>query len=161
MIRVLFVCLGNVCRSPMAHAVFKHLVAEAGLSARIEVDSAGLGLGHIGEPAHRGTLAELARHGIRHEGRARQILRADLGAFDYILGMDHDNLAALRSMASSRGTTAHLTRQHIGLLLDFAPQTGQNEVPDPYYSGQFDEVYTLVRQGCEGLLQHIREQHPL
>ncbi len=161
MIRVLFVCLGNVCRSPMAHAVFAHLVQEVGLGDRIAVDSAGLGLWHVGEPAHRGTLAELARHGIRHDGRARQIVRADLSAFDYILGMDHENLAALRSMATHRGATSHLTRQHIGLLLDFAPQTGQSEVPDPYYSGQFDEVYSLVRQGCEGLLQHIREQHAL
>jgi protein-tyrosine phosphatase len=155
MVRVLFVCLGNICRSPMAEGVFQHLVDEAGLSDRVIVDSAGTGNWHIGESAHRGTRQILAANGIDYRGRARQISRADLNGFDYILAMDYDNLSSLRAMAHN-GSSAR-----IGLFMDYAPQTGEREVPDPYYDGSFDRVYDLVRQAAEGLLAHIREERNL
>ena len=158
MVRVLFVCSGNICRSPMAHAIFQDLVQKAGLEAQVEVDSAGTGSWHVGESPHRGTLRELERHDIPFMHRARQIRRADLARYDYILAMDEDNLANLRYLADHQ---TQPRRVHIGLFLNFAPQSGVREVPDPYYSGRFAEVYDLVSQASEGLLLHLREQHNL
>lgn len=156
MVRVLFVCLGNICRSPMAEGVFQHLVDEAGLSDQIVVDSAGTGRWHLGEKAHRGTRKVLEAHGIDYRGRARLLDRADLTHFDYILAMDYENLSTLRSMADRADTSAT-----IGLFMDYAPEAGAREVPDPYYSGRFDAVYDLVQQAAVGLLQQIREDHDL
>ena len=155
MVRVLFVCSGNICRSPMAEGVFQHMVDEAGLSEHIQVDSAGTGPWHVGESAHRGTQRELARHGIRYVGRSRQIGRHDMDRFDYVLAMDADNLSDLQYM-SRQGTSAE-----VRLFLDYAPKAGRREVPDPYYNGRFAEVYDLVRKASEGLLAHIREVYNL
>lgn len=150
MISVLFVCLGNICRSPMAEAVFRQMVREAGLEKRIHIDSAGIGGWHAGELPHRGTRKILNTYGISHEGiRARQISREDLERFDIIVAMDSDNMSALRRMA--RQTSAELY-----LLTDFIPDTDLSDVPDPYYTGNFEEVYELVIAGCRGLLQRIR-----
>lgn len=156
MVRVLFVCMGNICRSPMAEGVFQHLVAEAGLSDQIVIDSAGVGSWHIGEPAHRGTRQVLAAHGIRYQGRARRITGADFENFDYILAMDAENLDDVRTLAARSSTSAVIC-----LFMDYAPEAGTREVPDPYYSGQFEHVYDLVRQAAAGLLAHIRAEHGL
>lgn len=154
-VRVLFVCLGNICRSPMAEGVFQHLVDGAGLGDTITSDSAGTSGYHVGEAAHRGTRSVLRKHGIAYDGRSRQITARDLDTFDYILTMDRANLAAVQRMASDA------TRAQIAAFMSFAPDAGTEEVPDPYYNGRFEEVYTLVHQAAEGLLAHIRQEHNL
>lgn len=154
-VRVLFVCLGNICRSPMAEGVFQHLVDEAGLSDAIIVDSAGTSGWHVGEAAHRGTRAVLQQHGIAYTGRARQFRREDFAQFDYILAMDDANLADLLGMLP-KNSSATVKR-----LLDFADDVRDKEVPDPYYDGRFEYVYTLVEKGARALLDHIRQQEGL
>ena len=148
-VRVLFVCLGNICRSPMAEAIFGRMVDEAGLSGRIEVDSAGTSAYHVGESAHPGTRRVLAHHGIQYSGRARQLTGNDAaGDPVYLIAMDNENLEALRQRF---GDVPHLHR-----LLDFADHTPVRDVPDPYYGDNFDYVYRLVEDGCRGLLGAIR-----
>ncbi len=158
-IRVLFVCMGNICRSPMAEAIFRKLVEEAGLGHRFEIDSAGIGSWHVGDPPHRGARAVLQKHNISADGqRARQIRPRDLTHFDYIVAMDRDNLRDLEAMARRYGITGRLL-----LLLDLADTqvtNGQRDVPDPYYTGNFDYAFELVHAGCQGLLDFIcRERH--
>lgn len=151
-VRVLFVCMGNICRSPMAEAVFRRQVADAGLDGRFIIDSAGTGSWHVGEPPHHGTLAVLARRGIDPgDQRARQITRHDFDRFDYIVAMDHENLAALERFRRDG-------RARVSLLLSHAPGLSVREVPDPYYTGGFDHVFDLIEAGCRGLLGHIRER---
>jgi protein-tyrosine phosphatase len=146
---VLFVCMGNICRSPMAEAVFRDLVQKSKLSDRFEVKSAGTGHWHVGERAHRGTREVLGRHGIDPNGLiAKQVSQADLDNADYVVAMDAENLADLHSW---RLDAAKLSR-----LLDYADGLDVHDVPDPYYDGRFELVYELVRIGSEGLLNHIR-----
>lgn len=153
MIHVNFICLGNICRSPMAEAVFQTLVVEAGLDGKITADSAGTGSWHVGEPAHQGTRRVLRRHGIDYSGRAREIARADMAPDHYIVAMDASNVDELRRRF---GDHPRLYR-----LLDFAGDLEERDVPDPYYSGNFDHVFRLVEAGSRGLLDHIREEHGL
>lgn len=163
MIRVLFVCLGNICRSPMAEAVFLHQVRAAGLSLQIEVDSAGTGDWHIGDRPHDGTLEILKINGIPEGSRARQIRVSDLDAFDYLIVMDDSNRENVAKLGQS---SAQVHR-----LLDFVPTRGKNErenaegdereVPDPYFSGDFAGVYALIERGCAALLAHLRAQHQI
>jgi protein-tyrosine phosphatase len=151
-VSVLFVCLGNICRSPMAEAVFRDLVEKEGLSGRFEITSAGIGDWHAGEPPHRGTRETLQLHGIRPDGlTAKRVSQTLLDRADYVVTMDDENLADLRSWRIDRGKVAR--------LLDYAPAAEVREVPDPYYDGRFELVYQLVSQGSAGLLQQIREQH--
>lgn len=153
-VRVLFVCLGNICRSPMAEAVFQKLVEEAGLSSKIEVDSAGTSAYHVGERAHPGTRRVLAHHGIEYDGRARQVGAQDRNnGSTYFVAMDSENLATLQERF---GDLPHLHR-----LLDFAKNANVHDVPDPYYSDNFDYVYRLVEDGCRGLLDTIRANEGL
>lgn len=148
-IQVLFVCLGNICRSPMAEGVFRQLVTNARLSDHIQIDSAGTGNYHAGETAHPGTQRILAQHGIPYEGRARQIRAADVAdPRTYVIAMDEANIEDLRRRF---GDLPRLSR-----LLDFAPSTTVRDVPDPYYRNNFDQVYELVEAGCRGLLATIR-----
>ena len=151
MITVLFVCLGNICRSPMAEAVFQQLVTEAGLADKIKVDSAGTGSWHVGEAAHTGTRRVLQAHGIAYHGRARQVSTQDTAApNNWIIAMDKQNKADLQRRFGQH------PRLH--LLLDFAENHPTvSDVPDPYYTNNFEYVYELVKDGCEGLLTHIRQ----
>lgn len=152
MSRVLFVCLGNICRSPTAHGVFEAKVQQRGLGDRVTVDSCGTGDWHIGHPPDRRAAAEAASRGypIDHL-RARQVTVADFRRFDYVLAMDHQNLADLRAMCPADFSG------HLGLFLPFAASNPVDEVPDPYYGGDegFAHVFDLVEAASDGLLQDI------
>jgi protein-tyrosine phosphatase len=151
-IRVLFVCLGNICRSPMAEAVFRQLVKEAGLFDQIDVESAGTRAWHVGERPHPGTIDILRQNQVEIGGkRARQLSRSDFGSFDYIVAMDAENVEDIQALFGHR----------VPRLLEYAPQGSPLDVPDPYYTGSFDMVYRLVAAGCEGLLAEIRRKEGL
>lgn len=152
-VKVVFVCMGNICRSPMAEGVFAHLVKQAGLSHMIEVDSCGTGSWHIGESPHRGTQRMLAQAGIDYRHHARQLSHADLQEADYLIAMDSENLRAIQRFGR--------TDAKVGLLLDYAKGVEASDVPDPYYTDRFEEVYELVEAGCRGLLEHIRRTEGL
>ena len=158
MINVLFVCMGNICRSPTAQGVFERFVKKNNLSHTIQVDSAGLGDYHIGEAPDRRAQKAARRRGIDlSRQRARQVTRLDCEQFDYILAMDRWNYQLLQRLCPSE-------QQHkLGMFLDYAPQLGLNEVPDPYCGTQtdFEHVLDLVEAASIGLLQHIREENDL
>lgn len=151
MVRVLFVCLGNICRSPMAEAVFAHQVRAAGLEEVITADSAGTGDWHIGQPPHRGTRTLLKDRRIEYTHAARLLTANDLDRFDYVLTMDNQNLADVQALGTGRAV--------IRPFLEYAPQNPRKEVPDPYFTGNFEEVYALLDEAAQGLLQEIRETH--
>lgn len=157
MIRVLFVCLGNICRSPMAEGVFRHLVQQENLAVHFEIESGGTGTWHIGEPSHPGTRRELQAHGIDlGNKRARQVTPRDIETADYVIAMTESNLRNLQRFDYD----SHLDGKAY-LLLDFADDVSLREVPDPYYEDNFDLVYELVEAGCRGLLDHIRKEKGL
>ncbi len=137
----------------MAEAVFAHMVEQVGLDGQIHADSAGTGNWHVGEAPHSGTRKILAREGIGYEGRARLLIRDDLDAFDYIITMDRENLRNVKALGQGMAKVVS--------LMEFAPETNVEEVPDPYYDGRFEEVYRLVTQASEGLLNTIRREHSL
>lgn len=154
--RLLFVCLGNICRSPTAEGVMRHLVVQEGLEDEIELDSAGTGSWHVGSPPDARATATAASMGVRLAGAARRIEREDLEQFDLILAMDRANLGDLRALAWSAEE-----REKLRLLREFDPASAGNadlDVPDPYYGGVdgFGTVFELVRAACEGLLADIR-----
>lgn len=153
--RVLFVCLGNICRSPAAEAVFLHLVQEAGLSDHFEVDSAGTGHWHVGNLPDRRMQAAAEQRGIPLTSRARQIEAADLDRFDHVLTMDDDNLAAVRRLARDKRV-----RARIAPLTSHCQRLRAREVPDPYYGGPegFDQVLDLLDDACSGLLLTLRRE---
>lgn len=153
MIRVTFVCLGNICRSPMAEGVFAHLVQEAGLSDRIKVDSCGTGSWHVGENPHRGTQKVLKKNAIKYTHRSRQLSHNDLAEADYLIAMDRSNKEGIERLGN--------TQAEVRMLLEFASDASILEVPDPYYTGGFDYVFDLVMDGCRGLLGHIRDKEGL
>ena len=155
-ISVLFVCMGNICRSPTAHGVFRQLVEAEGLAEQIFIDSAGTHAYHVGNPADRRAQATALARGVDlSDLRARQVEDGDFERFDYVLAMDQDNYMALVRQCPPEH------EQCLHLFMDFAPETNTREVPDPYYGGAagFDRVYDLVEAAAAGLLRHIREEH--
>ena len=156
--RLLFVCLGNICRSPTAEGVMRALVRDAGLEGRVELDSAGTGAWHVGNPPDERATAAARERGIVMEGRARQIERSDFAEFDLIVAMDASNVADLRRIAPDEAA-----RAKIRLLRDFDPSSdGELDVPDPYHGGArgFDDVFDLVHAACSALLEQLRETAP-
>lgn len=155
-VRVLFVCLGNICRSPTAHGVFEAMVRNAGLDGRIEVDSSGTGDWHVGLAPDQRAVAEAKGRGydLSHL-RARQVGVDDFQRFDLIIAMDHRNLADLKAVQPNDANAG------VRLFLEFAEGAETDEVPDPYYGGSdgFTRVFQLVESASEGLLAHIREHY--
>ncbi len=150
--KVLFVCLGNICRSPTAHGVFQAMVTDEGLAGQIHVDSCGTGEWHVGEaPDRRASSAARQRGYDLSTLRARQLCTEDFEQFDYILAMDHANLRDIRALAPAD------YRGRIGLFLEYAHGQAEREVPDPYYGGAdgFDHVLDLVEEASRGLLRAI------
>lgn len=157
-IRVLFVCLGNICRSPLAEAVFRHLVAERGWTDRFDIDSAGTSGWHRGAPPDARSTETARRRGITLAGGSRKVTSMDLRRFHYVIAMDEENLDALRELQAAAGGTAQVRR-----LREFEPGAASLDVPDPYYGGPrgFEEVHDIVERACAGLLAHVAAEHGL
>jgi protein-tyrosine phosphatase len=156
--RVLFVCLGNICRSPTAEGVMRRLVREAGLENRIEIDSAGTGGWHVGAPPDERATAAARGRGITLNGAARTVAATDFDEWDLLVAMDRDNERELLHRAPDEEA-----RAKVRLLRSFDAESvarGELEVPDPYYGGErgFDEVLDIVDAGCRALLDELRAQ---
>jgi protein-tyrosine phosphatase len=149
--RVLFVCLGNICRSPLAEAVFRHKVRERGVEHLFEIDSAGTSGYHDGAAPDRRSAETALRRGVALTGQSRKLSPGDLRRFDYVLAMDADNLREIRALERAAGGTARVHR-----LREWDPEGG-DDVPDPYYGGArgFEDVHDIVDRSCEALLDHI------
>ena len=158
-VAVSFVCMGNICRSPTAEAIMRHLVREAGLGHRIAVDSAGTGSWHVGEERDRRSRAVAKRRGMPITGVARQFSRTDFDRFDLVLALDQDNERDLHRLAGNDEA-----RAKIHLLRSFEPGTPPGaEVPDPYYGGPegFERVFDICLAACRSLLDHLRRAYQL
>lgn len=153
---VLFVCLGNICRSPTAHAIFQAMVERHGLQQRVMVDSCGTGSWHIGQPPDPRMQRTAARWGYDLSPlRARRLAAEDFGRFQHILTMDTRNMAEVMKKAPNDFAG------EIRLLLDYSGEKNVLEVPDPYYGGDdgFERVVTLIESACQGLVDHLKQQH--
>ncbi|MGI8740602.1 MAG: low molecular weight protein-tyrosine-phosphatase [Gammaproteobacteria bacterium] len=157
-VKVLFVCMGNICRSPTAQGVFDKLVADAGLARVIVADSAGTHAYRIGKSPDKRAVAAASKRGYDlTRQRARRVEPADFSRFDYILAMDDENMHEIRALVAPAAAV------NVWLLMDFARQPVHAEVPDPYYGGGggFERVLDMVEDGAGGLLEHIRRHHQL
>lgn len=153
--KLLFVCLGNICRSPSAENIMRHLVEQAGLDQQILCDSAGTSSYHVGAAPDRRMQAAAQKRNIQLIGRARQFTRADFEDFDLILAMDQENYRNILSL-----DPAGKYRHKVKMMCDYASNFKDNEVPDPYYGGQsgFDYVIDLLLDACQGLLNEIKQE---
>jgi len=158
MVKVLFVCMGNICRSPTAEGVFRHIVKESKLSNSIHIDSAGTHAYHIGNPPDpRAQEASIKRDIDLSSQRARKIKNSDLTEFDYVIVMDHSNYSDVDSLNPGEH------KDNLKLFLEFSNQFDEDEVPDPYYGGGqgFEHVLDLVEDASRGLLKDIQQKHDL
>lgn len=154
--RLCFVCSGNICRSPTAEVVMQRLIDDAGLSSRVELDSAGTGSWHVGEEADVRTRNAARRRGLGITHRARQLVPADLRSFDLLLAIDTGHLLHLQAMLQRHGG-----RAEVALLRSFDPQAGDElDIPDPYYGDRagFEQVLDLCEAACRGLLVHVQDR---
>jgi len=158
-ISVLFICLGNICRSPLAEAIFRSVVKEAGWEHRFRIDSAGTSGYHDGDPPDQRTTAVAARRGVRVAGASRQVTGADLETYDYLIVMDRENLGSVERLAARLGSSPD-----VRLFRAFDPEAdGEMDVPDPYFGGPdgFENVHDLVERSARGLLAALGERHGL
>jgi len=157
-IRICFVCLGNIFRSPTAEGVMKHLIDEAKLGHRFVIDSAGTGAHHVGEKADTRSRAEALRRGVKLTSLARLFTAEDFAKFDYIVPMDSKNERDIVRLAKTPQERAKVAR-----LRSYDPTASHGDVPDPYYGGAngFVDVYDICAAGCAGLLAHVRDKHKL
>jgi protein-tyrosine phosphatase len=159
MIRICFVCLGNICRSPTAEAVFRHLAEREGIADALVIDSAGTGSWHVGESPDRRSRETARQRGFDLGGRARQVTKRDFSTFDYLIAMDRSNRKNLLRMAPDAAS-----RSKVHLFRDFDARSDESsEVPDPYYGGEdgFEQVFDICEAAALGLIAHLRETHGL
>lgn len=153
-IRVLFVCMGNICRSPLAESIFRHLTRERGVEDRFEIDSAGTSGYHAGDPPDRRSVATARARGVTVSGASRPLFARDLHDFDYIIVMDAENLSNVDRLRATAGGGARVHR-----LREWDPERSDLDVPDPYYGGSrgFEEVHDIVERSCAALLEDLLE----
>ncbi|MCI8783054.1 MAG: low molecular weight phosphotyrosine protein phosphatase [Dorea sp.] len=154
MIKVLFICLGNICRSPMAEFVFRDMVQKRGLADRFHIASAATSSEELGNPVHRGTTEKLKEYGISTKGKyAVQLKKKDYQEYDYLIGMEYRNIRGIQRIIGSD------SEHKVSMLLDF---TGNpRDIADPWYTGNFDKTYDDILEGCEGFLNYLESQNLL
>ena len=148
--KVLFVCMGNICRSPTAEGIFQSIILKQELSDFFEIDSAGTHAYHIGNPPDSRSQKTARKHGVDLSNqRARKIHESDFFYYDYIIAMDTDNIEVLKSICPAN------SQSQIKLLLDYLPDSSFPSVPDPYFEGKFDEVFEMVNAACTSFLENL------
>ncbi len=157
MIKILFVCLGNICRSPMAEAIFNGLIQKYGLAGFIESDSAGTSDYHIGEPPDSRTLGVVHKYQLKLDHQGRQFTTGDFNKFNYIIAMDESNLSNIQ-----RQLPKSADNKKILLMREFDEQADSQSVPDPYWSSEdgFEEVYQILHRSCQNFINYLKKNHP-
>ncbi|GGZ29463.1 protein-tyrosine-phosphatase [Echinicola pacifica] len=157
MIKVLFVCLGNICRSPLAEAIFNHQITQEGLNNKFSSDSCGTSDYHIGELPDERSITTAQKHSISINHRGRQLNHADIRDFDYIIAMDHSNVKNIRKLMEGY----NLSHSQILLMRKFQPQADSDEVPDPYYGGEdgFEKVYQILDESIREFILQLKKEH--